>query len=228
MEPGHHILRAFGCFYSSQFVFVDVFSKILSATRCETLQKLYLHVAREPLRCSHSSLADSWQWRHCCGEHCHQRALGGPQQTVNWRKLGEITVLILSEPQSVHLGRKTQAVGSRRWTRSRRLTEKLQGLPAFRLRTERAGRLSEGESRLGTDQTLQIPDGCPGLLCKKERRGTPSSTGLPRAEHHDREEQVPAPADSGTDRKALRSKVFHEVRRPPRGHRAGNPVPVAG
>jgi len=48
-----------------------------------------------------------------------------------------------------------------------------EGLPAFRLRTERAGCLSEGESRLGTDQTLQIPDGCPGLLCKKERRGTP-------------------------------------------------------
>ena len=23
------------------------------------------------------------------------------------------------------------------------------------------------------DQTLQIPDGCPSLLCKKERRGTP-------------------------------------------------------
>ena len=87
-----------------------------------------------------------------------------------------------------------QAVGSRRRTRSRRLSEKLQGLPAFRLRTERAGRLSEGESRFWTDQTLQIADGRPGLLCKKERRGTLSSTGLPCAERHDREEQVPAPA----------------------------------
>jgi len=92
MEPGHQVSRA--CM-GSQSVFIDVFSKILGATRCETLQKLYLHVARGPLCHSHSSLADPRQWRHCRGECCHQRALSGPRQIVNWRKLGEITVLIV-------------------------------------------------------------------------------------------------------------------------------------
>jgi len=88
-----------GACMGSQSVFIDVFSKILGATRCETLQKLYLHVARGPLCRSHSSLADSQPCQCCRGKHCHQRALSGPRQTVNWHKLGEITVLT---PDNLH------------------------------------------------------------------------------------------------------------------------------
>jgi len=61
-----------------------------------------------------------------------------------------------------------QTMGSHHRAHSRCHSEKLQGLPAFHLRTERTRCLSKGEPWIWTDPTLQVPDGRSGLLCKKE------------------------------------------------------------
>jgi len=48
-------------------------------------------------------------------------------------------------------------VGPCRRAHPRCFSEKLQGLPALRLQTERTRRLSEGKPRIWTDLTLQVP-----------------------------------------------------------------------
>jgi len=68
--------------------------------------------------------------------------------------------------------------------------------------------LPEGKPRIWTDLTLQIPDGRSSLLCKKEGQEIPSGTGLPHAEHHDHEEQVPTSPNSRADCEAPRSQVL--------------------
>ena len=75
-----------------------------------------------------------------------------------------------------------QAVGSCRWAHPRCLSEKLQGLPAFCLWTERTRCLSEGKPRIWTDLTLQIPDGhsCKGYCSWRDAERNAILAGDPK------------------------------------------------
>jgi len=61
------------------------------------------------------------------------------------------------------------------------------------------------------DLTLQVPDGCSGLLRKKAGWETLSDAGLPHTKCHNCEEQLPAFLNPGADGEALQSQVLHEI-----------------
>ena len=79
-----------GACMGSQSVFIDVFSVLPGVKLYKNCIYMLLGDPSVIPTCPWT-LADPWQWQCYYSECCHQRVLGGPQQTVNWCKLGKIT-----------------------------------------------------------------------------------------------------------------------------------------